>query len=124
MNGLVIFAKDVARVSAFYEQTLGARLIDEDKSHRLLQTDDFEIVIHALSAAAAKAITIENPPLARGQSALKPAFAVADLAAVRDAAIACGGVLKPLKTAWTIRGNQVLDGHDPEGNVVQFKQPI
>ena len=34
-----------------------------------------------------------------------------------------GGFLKPAEAAWRIRGMLVLDGCDPEGNVVQFKQP-
>jgi hypothetical protein len=32
------------------------------------------------------------------------------------------GHLKPLKQAWHFRGFVVLDGWDPEGNIVQFKQ--
>jgi hypothetical protein len=38
------------------------------------------------------------------------------------AAKATGGHLKPLKQAWRFRGFVVLDGWDPEGNIVQFKQ--
>ncbi len=31
-------------------------------------------------------------------------------------------VAGPAAGAWHFRGATVLDGHDPEGNVVQFKQ--
>jgi hypothetical protein len=41
---------------------------------------------------------------------------------VRAAAKVNGGYLKPIKQAWRIRGYIVLDGTDPEGNVIQFKQ--
>jgi predicted enzyme related to lactoylglutathione lyase len=47
---------------------------------------------------------------------------VDDLEVVRAAAKANGGFLKPIKQAWRIRGFIVLDGCDPEGNVIQFKQ--
>jgi catechol-2,3-dioxygenase len=41
---------------------------------------------------------------------------------VREVAEWTGGYLKPLEGAWHFRGCVVLDGWDPEGNVVQFKQ--
>ncbi len=69
-------------------------------------------------------ITITKPPSVREDTPLKPAFVVKDLEVVRAAALATGGHLKPLDAAWQIRGATVLDGWDPEGNVVQFKQPL
>ena len=53
---------------------------------------------------------------------MKPTFVVDDLEVVRASAKANGGYLKPIKQAWRIRGFVVLDGWDPEGNVLQFKQ--
>jgi len=41
---------------------------------------------------------------------------------VRTACEQHGGWLKPQAKAWKIRGLLVLDGCDPEGNVLQFKQ--
>jgi predicted enzyme related to lactoylglutathione lyase len=120
---LVIFAKDVPRVAAFYEQTLGLAAVEYERSHRLLQGPGLELVIHAIPAAIAKTIHIATPPALREDTPLKPAFRVPDLEAVRAAALATGGSLKPPKKAWQIRGETVLDGCDPEGNVVQFKGP-
>lgn len=42
---------------------------------------------------------------------------------VRVARSTPGGHLKPAAGAWRFRGHVVLDGWDPEGNIVQFKQP-
>jgi predicted enzyme related to lactoylglutathione lyase len=81
-----------------------------------------EVVVHAISKAYADSIEIESPPIKRDDVALKPVFVVDDLELVRTAAKANGGYLKPLKQAWRIRGYIVLDGCDPEGNVIQFKQ--
>jgi predicted enzyme related to lactoylglutathione lyase len=122
-QSLVIFAKNKKRVSAFYRQTLGLVAAEEQASHDLLQGPGIELVIHAIPRKIAATITLTKPPSVREDTPLKPAFVVKDLEAVRTAAEATGGFLKPADAAWNIRGHTVLDGHDPEGNVVQFKQP-
>lgn len=120
-QGLVVFAKNKKKVSAFYRQTLGLHAVEEESSHDLLQGPGIEIVIHTIPRRIAAGITITRPPQVREETPLKPSFVVPDLNAVRVAATATGGWLKPAEQAWQIRGARVLDGHDPEGNVVQFK---
>lgn len=120
-QGLVVFAINKKKVSAFYRQTLRLHAIEEKPSHDLLQGPGIEIVIHAIPRKIAADITITRPPQVREETPLKPTFVVPDLNAVRLAATATGGWLKPAEQAWQIRGATVLDGHDPEGNVVQFK---
>lgn len=122
-QSLCIFAKNVKQVSMFYQQALGLKIHSFDKSHDLLVGKNHEVVVHAISKAYAESIEIESPPQRRDDVALKPIFVVDDLETVRKAAKANGGHLKPLKQAWRIRGFIVLDGCDPEGNVIQFKQP-
>jgi hypothetical protein len=63
-----------------------------------------------------------SPPAPRDDTAFKPTFVVASLADVRRAAESTGGFLKPDAGAWQFRGHTVVDGWDPEGNIVQFKQ--
>jgi predicted enzyme related to lactoylglutathione lyase len=121
-QSLVVFAKNKKRVSAFYRATLGLVATEESLTHDLLQGEGIELVIHAIPRQIAATIKITKPPQVREDTPLKPAFFVADLEAVRAAALATGGGLKPHEGAWQIRGATVLDGHDPEGNVVQFKQ--
>lgn len=122
LQGLCIFAKNVKQVSSFYQQALGLKVQVSDRTHDLLVGQNVELVIHAISKAYADSIEIESPPLLREDVALKPTFVVDDLAQVRSAAKSNGGYLKPIKQAWRIRGYVVLDGCDPEGNVIQFKQ--
>jgi predicted enzyme related to lactoylglutathione lyase len=122
-QGLVVFAKSKKRVSAFYQQTLGLAVVESETSHDLLRGHGYEIVVHAIPRKYAAGITIARPPLAREDTPLKPTFVVASLAEVRRAVEATGGYLKPESGAWHFRGHRVLDGWDPEGNVVQFKQP-
>ena len=122
LQALCIFAKNVNQVSLFYQQALGLKVQASDKTHDLLVGQHHEVVVHAISKAYAQSIEIESPPNRREDVALKPIFVVEDLELVRAAAKTHGGYLKPIKQAWRIRGYIVLDGSDPEGNVIQFKQ--
>jgi hypothetical protein len=78
----------------------------------------------AIPAKIAREIHIAKPPVLREDSAMKPSFVVPDLQALRLAVVATGGWLKSDDMAWTIRGYTVLDGCDPEGNILQFKQKL
>ena len=122
--GLVVFAKSVKKLSAFYIRTLGLEVLESARSHQLLRGNGYEIVVHAIPAKYAREIQITKPPVLREDSAMKPSFVVPDLAALRLAVVATGGWLKPEEMAWTIRGHKVLDGCDPEGNILQFKQKL
>jgi len=121
-QGLVLFAKNKKRVSIFYQQTLGLGIIEQQSSHDLLHGNGIEIVVHAIPKKIAAEIDMTEPPNIREDMPFKPTFVVADLEAVRASAEKTGGHLKPIEDAWHIQGAVVIDGWDPEGNVVQFKQ--
>lgn len=121
-QGLVVFAKNKKRVSTYYQQTLGLEVIESETSHDLLRGHGYEVVVHTIPRKYAASIIIKKPPEPREDSAFKPTFVVSSLAQVRTAAAATGGFLKPESGAWHFRGHVVLDGWDPEGNLVQFKQ--
>jgi predicted enzyme related to lactoylglutathione lyase len=121
-QGVVIFAKNKTKVSAFYRSTLDLVAFEEASSHDVLRGHGLEVVVHAIPRKISAEIKITQPPQVREDTPIKPTFVVASLEAVRAAAQATGGFLKPLEGAWHFRGATVLDGHDPEGNVVQFKQ--
>ena len=121
-QGLVVFAKNKQRVSAFYQQTLGLEVIESETSHDLLRGQGYEVVVHAIPRKYAAGIVIAKPPETRDETPFKPTFVVESLAHVRRNAEATGGGLKPEAGAWHFRGHVVLDGWDPEGNIVQFKE--
>jgi hypothetical protein len=123
-QGLVVYAKNKRRVSAFYQLTLGLEIEESIASHDLLRGHGYEVLVHAIPRKYAAGITITRPPVPREDTPFKPAFVVTSLASVREAAKASGGLLQPESSAWQLRGHWVLDGWDPEGNVVQFKQPV
>jgi predicted enzyme related to lactoylglutathione lyase len=121
-QALVVFAKNTRRVAAFYQQALDLQVLEDAASHQLLRGHGIELVVHAIPRRIAAGITIGKPPRPREDVPLKPVFVVADLEAVRRVAQATGGALKPAEAAWHFRGATVLDGWDPEGNIVQFRQ--
>jgi predicted enzyme related to lactoylglutathione lyase len=121
-QGLVVFAKNKKRVSKFYQLALDLKVEESANSHDLLRGHGYEIVVHAIPRKYAAEIKIAKPPVVREDTPFKPTFVVKDLEAVRAIASKTGGFLKPAEGAWRFRGCVVLDGWDPEGNVVQFKQ--
>lgn len=121
-QGIVLFAKNKRRVSAFYRATLGLKAAESETSHDLLRGAGYEIVVHAIPRKFAASIEIAKPPAPREGAAIKPTFVVESLAKVRVGAKRTGGSLKPDSAIWHFRGYSVLDGMDPEGNQVQFKQ--
>ncbi len=121
-QGLVVFAKNKKRVSAFYQQTLGLEVLESEPSHDLLRGHGYEVVIHTIPRKFAAEIKISKPAEPREETPFKPTFVVNSLALVRKAAESTVGYLKPEAGAWHFRGHTVLDGWDPEGNIVQFKQ--
>ena len=121
-QGVVVFAKNKKRVSAFYRETLSLLAEESESSHDLLRGSGYEVVVHAIPRKYASGIRIARPVVPREDVPFKPTFIVANLEAVRAAAVKAGGYLKPAEAAWHFRGCAVLDGWDPEGNVVQFKQ--
>lgn len=133
-NGCVIFAKNVQSMSTFYQATLDMKVSVAEESYEVLTNGSTELVIHAIPANIADTFTIDSPPRLRQNTAIKPAFVVASLDDVRKACETCGGGLNPDSDKWQYTRAQevssvveqvvvhVLDGWDPEGNVIQFKQ--
>lgn len=120
--GLVVYAKNKERVSAFYQQALGLDVVESALSHDVLHGRGYEVVVHAIPPEHAAEIEIARPPEPREETPFKPTFVVPSLNEVRRAAEATGGYLAPAASAWFFRGQLILDGWDPEGNIVQFKQ--
>lgn len=123
-QSLVVFAKDKDRVAAYYRQSLDLSVVQSEPSHDLMRADGVEVIVHSIPESHAAAIVIDSPPVPREDTPFKPVFVVASLAAVRRAAEATGGHLRPDSAAWQFEGRVILDGWDPEGNIVQFQQAL
>jgi catechol 2,3-dioxygenase-like lactoylglutathione lyase family enzyme len=111
----ILFVKDLPRMAAFYENTLGLTPNTETRTTEWVEFDaeGTTFALHAIPEEFAKGIRTSSPPTAREQAPTKLCFFVADLPAVRSRLEAAGVTF--LDRPW---GS--VDALDPEGNVFQL----
>jgi len=117
-----VYAQDIERVAEFYRRTLSRPVLEREPGFVVVGDASLEVAVVRMAEALAKETPLSTPPRVRRDTALKASFLVADLEHARAEAEAAGGATKPVRAAWEWRGQLHLDGHDPEGNVVQFRQ--
>ncbi|MDB5968831.1 MAG: hypothetical protein JWQ90_1281 [Hydrocarboniphaga sp.] len=122
--GAVLFAKDVTRIARFYEEIVPMSVTHVESELIVLDSADFQLVVHGIPAKIARSIDITSPPALRENAAMKLIFPVASIEAARAKAKAFGGGLHPRKKEFEARGFRACDGYDPEGNVVQFREKL
>jgi predicted enzyme related to lactoylglutathione lyase len=120
--GAVLYAKHVEGVSSFYVECCGLQVAHSEDDHIVLESPAFQLVILAIPESIAASIAIATPPVRREGTPIKLAFHVESIDAVRKAAKNLGGELNGPAREWRYQGSTVCDGHDPEGNVVQFRE--
>jgi len=108
----MIYVKDLNRMAAFYERTLGLKPIQETRLDNWVEFDtgNARFSLHAIPSHIADQIEISSPPRPRESSPIKLSFEVEDVAAER-ARLESAGVTV-LQRPWG-----AYDGVDPEGNV-------
>jgi predicted enzyme related to lactoylglutathione lyase len=122
--GAVLFAKDISRVAKFYAVVIPMTVAFEQPDLIVLQSAQSQLVVHPLPPEIAESIEIADPPARRTDLPVKLIFPVASLAEARAKAPAFGGALNPPGKEFAARGFRACDGHDPEGNVVQFREVV
>lgn len=120
--GVLFYAKDPARLSAFYERILGATVLHADADHRVLKSADTQLIIHAIPEQYSRDIVIASPPKAREEQAIKPFFTVASLEDAERAAEQCGG--RAEGPVWPGPGMRVRNFCDPEGNIIHLREML
>lgn len=118
----VIYAKHLATLRRFYQAATGLVLAHEADDHVVLASPAFELVLVAMPTAIANTVHIASPPVRREDTPIKLVFAVDSLARLRVLVAGLGGELNPPGREWEFNGQRICDGHDPEGNVLQFRQ--
>ena len=118
--GALIYAKDLQRLSEFYQSLLSMRLLGADAEHHVIASADMQLVIHAIPAHIAATFEIATPPAPREEQAIKLFFTVPSLAAAAVQAASLGGALFGPEYAGP--GFRVRNGYDPEGNIFQVRE--
>lgn len=120
-GGVVLYAKDLARVAAFYQLVTGLPVRETAGGHVRMEANGFQLVVLQIPPAIASGIVIATPPVPREETPVKPVFPVADVGAARSLATQLGGTLNGPEKEWSFDGLVVCDGVDPEGNVFQLR---
>ncbi|MFC5436875.1 glyoxalase/bleomycin resistance/dioxygenase family protein [Rhodanobacter umsongensis] len=120
--GAVVYARNTAKVSAFYAEIAGLHITHAEQDHVVLESAAFQLVVVAVPARIAATIQVASPPQPREDTAIKLVLPIASIASARVMAPSLGGQLNPPEREWQFQGSSVCDGHDPEGNVVQFRE--
>ena len=112
----MIFAKDMERMTAFYRDGIGLRVLPEAAQEGWVEFDagGCLLALHAIPPAIAATIEITTPPQPRENTPIKLIFQTPDVAAARGHLIAHGA------TMFEVRARGWCDGLDPEGNVFQI----
>jgi predicted enzyme related to lactoylglutathione lyase len=121
-TGAVVFAKNIVRVAKFYEEMMSMSVVHADGDHVVLESACVQLVVHGIPKRIADTIEIAEPPEVREQASIKLCFSVPSIAEARAKAPALGGKVGPKANEWEARGFRACDGHDPEGNVLQFRE--
>lgn len=121
-SGAVLFAKDPQRVARFYEVLADMKVTHAGKDIIVLESPGSQLLVHPIAPRIARTIAITAPPKRRTNATVKLVFAVQSIAEVRARAPALGGELNPAHKMFEARGFRACDGHDPEGNVIQFRE--
>lgn len=122
-HGVVIFVKEVERVARFYRELTSMTVLHEEPGLCVLGSGGFELTLHAIPPQYADGIDIATPPQPREDSYLKVVLPCERLAEARLAAQRLGGWLHGPEREWSGRGFTACDGVDPEGNILQLRQP-
>lgn len=118
--GLFVYAKDLARMVAFYEALLGMMRLQASEALVVLQAPQMQLVLHAIPPHIAATIDIAVPPEPREEAALKFFFTVPSIASARSMAAALGGAV--MAQTWQGDGFVACNACDPEGNLFQLRE--
>jgi predicted enzyme related to lactoylglutathione lyase len=118
--GALIYAKDLNRLSEFYQKLLGMRLLHADEEHHVIESADMQLIIHAIPENISNGIVISSPPKPRSEQAIKLFFTVPSLSGANAVVESSGGLL--FGQEYINPGFRVRNGYDPEGNIFHVRE--
>jgi predicted enzyme related to lactoylglutathione lyase len=121
-SGTLIYAKDLALVASFYRVLLSMSEVHASDELVVLRSPNCELIVHRIPVHIAETIVVASPPVLREDTAIKPYFAVASFAEAAAHATSMGGAL--FGPQYEGPGFRITNAYDPEGNIMQLREPI
>jgi catechol 2,3-dioxygenase-like lactoylglutathione lyase family enzyme len=120
LSRIIVFAKDIRRMEAFYRDVLGLRRVqaaDDSDEFVTFDVGACLLCLHAIPAQYARDIEIADPPEVRSRTPIKVTFLSRDVKRERTELVARGARMDEVREF----GDLVLcNGIDVEGNVFQL----
>ena len=112
LNRVMIYVKDIDRMTAFYGNALGLKPIEETRMEDWVEFEAgaTKFALHAIPFKIADQIEISSPPRPREENPVKLSFAADDVASERERLESLGVPI--MQRPWG-----AYDGIDPEGNI-------
>lgn len=120
--GAVLFASDCFELARFYAEALDFVARERGEGFVRLERDGFELLVHAMHGDAASRARPGTLSRRRSNNPVKLVFTVDGIDTTREIMERLAGRLDDDAKAWRFRGGRVLDGEDPEGNVIQLRE--
>lgn len=117
--GAIVYAKDVERVARFYETLLPMKRLNATPERIVLESSDFQLLVHAMPPGVGDKVEISSPPQRRDLP-VKLFFSVPSLDAARATAKQLGGEV--MTEEWPGPGFRVSNARDCEGNVFMLRE--
>lgn len=122
LKGAVLYAKEMERLIRFYVAIGGEQTDGSEGEFAVISKLHTELIILQAPKEIASRIAIDNPPLVRTSTPIKPILEVSSIDEALMILPDFGGQLVPGVERWKFRKYLVQDIVDPEGNVLQLWQ--
>jgi predicted enzyme related to lactoylglutathione lyase len=124
MHAAVLYVSDLNAMRAFYATCLAMDAPPaNDGDFCVLHGTGGELTLVQVPSRGAVTVGLTDPPGWRESSPVKLVFDVIDIDETRVAVLAAGGQDDPARPGWNFRGHRHQDVCDPEGNIIQLRQP-
>jgi predicted enzyme related to lactoylglutathione lyase len=120
----VLYVKQLDRMSSFYQRCFGMVAAERAADYHVLESDAWTLSLRAVSQEIAGTIHLSTPPERRADTPIKLAFDVSNTEVLKALVAELGGPVDPTTTEWDFRGFRHCDAIDPEGNVIQLREPL
>jgi predicted enzyme related to lactoylglutathione lyase len=118
--GAVVYAADLELMKTFYERVVKLPVTEVGEGYIVMG----QVILVEMPSELAETVDRSAPRQRRDDSAVRLVFDVPGIAAARVRSAQLGGEVDPADSAWEFGPYRVCDGHDPEGNPVQFREHL